>query len=398
MRATTASLALASASLLFGGAQAWACECKQTTEEQAMASAEVAFHGKISEAVDSDDSSTVTVTVDVKHAYKGGKKIKPGASVEVTTSADTKACGVDFYVGRSYMIYADRRDGALFTTACAKTRKLRKPPVAPGRDHIAPVLPGPGDPVKRASRATGVFVAEVTAVGKGFSVSHDSIPVAVRVTQAIKGVKKRAKLDLVVDEVSCGRKKLSISQLDLDDPEPPVEVGQRYLFYTHSEEPFRIATCHDSILHEEDAAADLDALAAACGGRSCPDLTDGFDAPARLRREVSAQIVSATKDAIKTCAKSIPMFGKAGDFNELDLHVRVTAADDLSVAHANARGTITESAPYNQGVDCIVSEVAGWKLSEFAGGRVLVAMRFELTGKGKRPKFVDTHVEVRPEP
>ena len=91
------------------------------------------------------------------------------------------------------------------------------------------------------------------------------------------------------------------------------------------------------------------------------------------------------------------MFGKAGDFNELDFHIRVTAADDLSVAHANARGTITDSAPYNDGIDCIVSKVQGWKLAEFAGDRVLVAMRFELTGKGKRPKFVDTSVELRPE-
>ena len=397
MRVPIASFVLAFASLLVGGAQAWACECKQMTEEAAMADAEVVFHGKISEAVDSDDSSTVTVSVDVKRAYKGGKKLEPGASVDVTTSADTKACGVDFYVGRSYMIYASKRDGELHTTTCAKTRKLRKPPVAPGRTHIGPVLPGPGDPVKRASRATGVFVAEVTAVGKGFSVSHDSIPLSVRVTKPIKGVKKRAKLELVVDEVSCGRKKLSISQLDLEDPEPPVEVGQRYLFYTHSEEPYRVATCHDSILHEEDAVEDLDALKAACGGTSCPNLTRGFDAPARLRKEVSAQLVSATKDAIKTCAKTVPMFGKAGDFNELDFHVRVTAADDLSVAHANARGTITDSAPYNDGVDCIVSKVEGWKLAEFAGSRVLVAMRFELAGKGKKPKFVDTSVELRPE-
>ncbi len=398
MRVPIASLALASTSLLVGGAQAWACECKQMTEEAAMADAEVAFHGKISEAVDSDDSSQVTVTVDIKRAYKGGKKLKAGSSVEVTTSANTKACGVDFYVGRSYMIYASKRDGELHTTACAKTRKLRKPPVAPNRTHIGPVLPGPGKPLERAARATGVFVAEVTAVGKGFSVSHDSIPVSVRVNRPIKGVKKRAKLELVVDEVSCGRKKLSISQLDLEDPEPPVEVGQRYLFYTHSEEPYRIATCHDSILHEEDAVADLAALELACGGKSCPNLTQGFDAPMRMRRDVSAQLVSATEDAIKTCAKTVPMFGKGGDFTELDFHIRVTAADDLSVAHANARGTITDSAPYNAGIECIASKVEGWKLADFAGDRVLVAMRFDLEGKGKKPKFVDTTVEVKPEP
>ena len=195
MRTYAAALALASASLLMGGSQAWACECKGASEELAMAEADAVFHGKITQAEDSEDSSSVTVTVDVGRAYKG-KGVTSGSPVDVTTTADLKACGVDFYVGRRYMIYASRRPDGLHTTTCAKTRKVRKAPVAPGRTSVAPVLPGPGDPAKRASRATAVFVAEVTAVGKGFSVSHDSVPVKVRVTDPIKGVKKKAKLDL----------------------------------------------------------------------------------------------------------------------------------------------------------------------------------------------------------
>ncbi len=393
MRTYAAALALASASLLMGGSQAWACECKGASEELAMAEADAVFHGKITQAEDSEDSSSVTVTVDVGRAYKG-KGVTSGSPVDVTTTADLKACGVDFYVGRRYMIYASRRPDGLHTTTCAKTRKVRKAPVAPGRTSVAPVLPGPGDPAKRASRATAVFVAEVTAVGKGFSVSHDSVPVKVRVTDPIKGVKKKAKLDLVVDERSCGRKKLALSELDLEDPEPVVEVGQRYLFYTHAEDPYLVATCHGSITHEDDAVADLDALRAACGGRSCPGLTDGFDAPVTIRRQATAQLVSATKAAITSCAKTIPMFGKAGDFTDLELHVRVAAADDLSVAHATSRGTIVESEPYDRGVQCVMDKVPTWKLSDFAGDRVVFAMAFELTGKGKRPKFLKTNVSV----
>ena len=67
-------------------------------------------------------SDELVVTLEVTAAWKGVS----GGRVEVRTHAQSSACGVEFLLGQSYLVYAFRQSerATLETTACSRTRHI----------------------------------------------------------------------------------------------------------------------------------------------------------------------------------------------------------------------------------------------------------------------------------
>ncbi|HYG64571.1 MAG TPA: hypothetical protein VEL74_18470 [Thermoanaerobaculia bacterium] len=114
LRSTTLALTLILA--LTGADAALACSCAPSPPPQeALQQAGAVFTGTVVAVDTSGLSSTVRLRVE-----KGWKGAKCG-EVTVVTSADSAACGYDFQVGQSYLVYADKQKGKLNVSLCSRT-------------------------------------------------------------------------------------------------------------------------------------------------------------------------------------------------------------------------------------------------------------------------------------
>ena len=66
------------------------------------------------------NSAVVAATFQIETLFKG----LSGNEISVFTSASSAACGYAFEAGLSYLVYANRDQGVLFTTTCSRTRPL----------------------------------------------------------------------------------------------------------------------------------------------------------------------------------------------------------------------------------------------------------------------------------
>jgi Tissue inhibitor of metalloproteinase len=103
---------------------AFACKCRQQTIEENMASADHVFSGKVMKIKTSKSSQQITVFVRVAKQFKGKIRFK---TIEITTSSEPSACGVNFQKGREYVIYANNSDkNRLNTSSCTRTTESVK--------------------------------------------------------------------------------------------------------------------------------------------------------------------------------------------------------------------------------------------------------------------------------
>ena len=95
---------------------ALACSCAPAPPPQeALQQAAAVFTGTV---VGVDTAGvTNTVRLRVERSWKGAKC----GEVTVVTSADSAACGYDFQVGQSYLVYAERQKGKLNASLCSRT-------------------------------------------------------------------------------------------------------------------------------------------------------------------------------------------------------------------------------------------------------------------------------------
>ncbi len=119
-------------SLWGGHGLAEACSCSEPPPaEEALRQADAVFIGTLSkfELIGHLDLSAGpqagirwvrVATFDVTSSWKGSSQ----PSMEVTTGAGGGDCGVDFIVGRQYLVYASVNEGTLQTNICTRTRGM----------------------------------------------------------------------------------------------------------------------------------------------------------------------------------------------------------------------------------------------------------------------------------
>jgi hypothetical protein len=86
--------------------------------------ADAVFAGKVTDIdrplLFNTSADLVKVTIEVTRFWKGGIS----RVVTVTTARETPTCGFPFEAGKEYIVYASKRDGALETNLCTRTKLL----------------------------------------------------------------------------------------------------------------------------------------------------------------------------------------------------------------------------------------------------------------------------------
>jgi uncharacterized protein (TIGR03382 family) len=97
-----------------------ACSCMQQEREAAFDQASSVFEGQV-QSVDPVDEMRVRVRMTVVQTWKGADV----EEIEVTTSSNSAACGYNFEVGQSYLVYADALDdGSQGVSLCSRTARV----------------------------------------------------------------------------------------------------------------------------------------------------------------------------------------------------------------------------------------------------------------------------------
>lgn len=100
-------------------APAEACSCMASTFEDARANAAAIFEGRV-DAVEPDAAGGLRVRFHVTQAWRGVEH----ESVEITTAADSAACGFPFEVGQHYLVYAGQAEASLAVSLCSRTARM----------------------------------------------------------------------------------------------------------------------------------------------------------------------------------------------------------------------------------------------------------------------------------
>jgi shikimate kinase len=95
---------------------AWACSCApQPPPQEALKQSVAVFTGTVAGVTTSGQNRLVQIRVE--KVWKGAKC----GEVTVTTALDDAACGYNFEVGQSYLVYATKEKGKLSVSLCSRT-------------------------------------------------------------------------------------------------------------------------------------------------------------------------------------------------------------------------------------------------------------------------------------
>lgn len=377
-----------------------ACECARAANvDEATETIPVIFFGRVgSFEASEDDEDQWVATLGVQKVYKGDD-LSEGGLVEVGTRAHRKQCGIDFRVGATYLVFADREGDRLVTSSCHFTERLKRAPMAPNVRSLAPVLPGKGGVKQRARRASKVFTARIEDATSGFAGSWHDVELKVRVTRAYKGTRRGRRLKVRVDERSCLGERAQagglLSDADLRGREAPFEEGGTYLFYTHGEAPAAVMTCHGNLTEAGAAAGQIAELEELCAGRACEALGASHARAAKLREELREQVEGRSRKAVEVCARQVKgMYGEGGAITELELSVQLRPDGTAQVTNVESRGTISDGSVYDRAVKCVAEQVPGWEISEFPGEPIEATASMKLE-EARRPRFASVEVQMR---
>jgi hypothetical protein len=141
----------AASMVLLAPSQAAACSCMQQSPEDAEASADAIFEGRVvtlQPPAEGDQQSPVQVTVRVTQQWKG----VDAEEVELTTAANSAMCGYHFELDQVYLIYAtENEDGGLMVSLCSRTQLADQADedrehLGPGTTPVDPTVEDPGMP------------------------------------------------------------------------------------------------------------------------------------------------------------------------------------------------------------------------------------------------------------
>lgn len=140
---------------------AGACSCADVPMIQHLQEATAVFVGR-AEGTSEGPAGLITRFL-VTAVYKGAS----GRHVDVTTPGDEAACGVPFFEGRTYAVFAHAQGGSLTTTLCAGTTDdpaslAGMTPIARPASSSPRAAPEPRSP--GASRAAPIAVAGLLVV------------------------------------------------------------------------------------------------------------------------------------------------------------------------------------------------------------------------------------------
>ncbi|MEM9188130.1 MAG: hypothetical protein AAGF12_03055 [Myxococcota bacterium] len=110
----------------FGPTVAAACSCAPPDPAAAFESASSVFEGRVLRV--DPDGQLRRATLEVVRTWKGADS----EEVDVRTAANSAACGFDFTVGESYLVYADERNGEEHVSLCSPTK-----PIGEAGDELA---------------------------------------------------------------------------------------------------------------------------------------------------------------------------------------------------------------------------------------------------------------------
>jgi hypothetical protein len=107
-------------------APARACTCAERTLEQHIADADAIFEARVVSVEPLNPAGAgggpLRVTLDVVQTWRDAN----AESLEAITPGHAAACGYPFEVGRTYLVYARRVDGALHVGLCSRTRPIEE--------------------------------------------------------------------------------------------------------------------------------------------------------------------------------------------------------------------------------------------------------------------------------
>ncbi|GAA3386758.1 hypothetical protein [Cryptosporangium minutisporangium] len=125
--------AMAAAGVVANPEPACACDCLPITPGEAQSEASVVFVGTVERLAGKPDEGSpepVTFVFSVESVVKG--TLGAGPTFRVQTNNGSAACGVEFEVGRRYVVYASDADGTPFVTQCGGTHRLAVDDPGPG--------------------------------------------------------------------------------------------------------------------------------------------------------------------------------------------------------------------------------------------------------------------------
>ncbi|WP_078379186.1 hypothetical protein [Sutcliffiella halmapala] len=98
----------------------FACSCLPPgSPSQELDKSDAVFTGEVT-GIKGKYNSTVEAKINVKESWKG----IDATEVTVYTANDSASCGIDFEVGKEYIIYAYLEDGNYTTYLCTRTAEL----------------------------------------------------------------------------------------------------------------------------------------------------------------------------------------------------------------------------------------------------------------------------------
>jgi hypothetical protein len=115
-----------------------ACSCIANDFYAAFAVSDAVFLGVVLEISSPAPELPCPVSVTVRVEQEWKESSAPSTTY-VLTASNEAACGFPFRVGKRYLIYANRGDGALWATLCSRTHETS--PVDPDLDLLASPLP-----------------------------------------------------------------------------------------------------------------------------------------------------------------------------------------------------------------------------------------------------------------
>lgn len=118
-------LLLAFVFIFFSAEKVFACSCLARDESNLVGQtvsenfrqATAIFTGRVLQVNRKNNQPNVTVKLAVQKRWKG----KISNEIKIVTAADSAACGFNFEVGKTYLVYASETDGKLSTDICSRT-------------------------------------------------------------------------------------------------------------------------------------------------------------------------------------------------------------------------------------------------------------------------------------
>jgi hypothetical protein len=98
------------------------CRCLPTTVAENFKQSDIVFFGKVSKISPIQGSINIAVEFEILRVWKGDPFL---TTIEIRTCKDTACCGFGFFMGKDYVVFADKGERPSFVTSiCSRTQPL----------------------------------------------------------------------------------------------------------------------------------------------------------------------------------------------------------------------------------------------------------------------------------